>query len=264
MKKSFLKMNNSQYEILEDLIPLIHSFRKKNLDEQTYIEPFLGDGSVFLNVEKYTNFILNDINVDIYMLFNQIKNNHKQLVEDTKKLFTIESKEKRIYEEMSNRYNKSNNYYDMCQLYIYLNRHSFKGLMNHNENRKLIAKYGRYKNPVVPEKEIEIMHEKLNINKIQLFNHSYETVFDNLDYGDVIYCNDVKVNKPQDINEQQKQLVNLAVKACIKGSSVIITNTYNEITKELYKDCSEYYIKKIERCIAGTHTEKEKIIAIYA
>ena len=74
MEKSFLKWAGSKYRMLDDLIPLINSFRKTNLKDQMFIEPFLGSGSVFLNVTEYNNFILNDLNVDLYMIFNQIKN----------------------------------------------------------------------------------------------------------------------------------------------------------------------------------------------
>lgn len=261
MQKSFLKLKKSNYKFLDDIIPLIHSFRKKNLKEQTFIEPFLGTGSVFLNVQEFNNFILNDLSVNIFMLFSQIKNNPTVFIEDTKKLFTSESKEKIFFENMVRKYIKNNDYYEMCQIFVYLNRHAVQGITSLN-------KYGKYKNPYFPKKEINLMHEKLSNNKVSIFNHTFERIFENLEYADVIYCNppDIeKLNTNIDFSyEQHKVLTQLATTACLKGSSIIISNSYNEITKELYKDCSEYYIKKIKTSIFNQKIEKEKIIAIYA
>lgn len=261
MQKPFLKLNQYKFNLLDDLIPLIHSFRKKNIKEQTFVEPFLRTGSVFLNVQDFDNFILNDLNVDIFMLFNQIKNNHNLFIEDTKKLFTLESKEKKYFEEMVKKYNKNNDYYETCKVFIYLNRHALKGLVKLN-------KYGQYKKPYFPEKEICLMHKKLINNKVNIFNHSFERVFENLEYADVVYCNPPnieKINGNIDFNyKEHKKLTELALNSSLKGASIIISNSYNEITKELYKDCSEYYIKKTKTFILNKEIKKEEIIAIYA
>lgn len=258
MKKSFLKIKESNEKILEDLIPLIESFKNEKLKEQTLIEPFLGSGSIFLNIEKFKNFILNDLSVDIFMLFNQIKNNSSLLIEDSKKIFTIESNQKDFFDKMSNLYNKSNNYYEICKIYMYLNRHGIKIPIN-NEIEEYVWKFKNYKTPYFPEKEINLMSNKFKKENVQIFNHSFERIFDNLEYGDVVYCDPPEISNLNEFTYAQHQKLNhLAISASLKGVSIIISNSYNEISKELYKDCSEYYIKTLNK------SRKEEIIAIYA
>ena len=52
---------------------------------ETYYEPFLGGGSIFLNLLdsdiKINKFILSDLNSELISVYNLIKNNHKLLID---------------------------------------------------------------------------------------------------------------------------------------------------------------------------------------
>ena len=53
----------------------------------------------------------------------------------------------------------------------------------------------------------------------------------------------------------------------LPNSTVIISNHYNDITKELYKNCSEYYIKEVRRSISAKSENRgtvKEIIAVFA
>lgn len=272
MNKSYLKWAGSKYRMLDDLIPLIHSFKDTKNKDQTFIEPFVGSATVFLNVTEYDNYILNDLNADIYMLLNQIKNNPKILIDDINQLIINENNNKEKFKEYVEIFNKTKDYYERCKIFIYLNRHCFNGLMRFNKSGKYNTPFGRYPKPYNPEKEILLMNKKLNENKVELFNYSFERIFDNINYGDVIYCdppyvsNFTQYNSESFTYQHQEELRNKAESAIIKGATTIISNSYNDITKELYKNCSEYYIKKVRRSIAakgGDRKEAEEIIAIY-
>lgn len=260
MNKSFLKLTQTNNKILDDLVPLIKSFKKSNIN-QTYIEPFLGSGVVFLNIDNFENYILNDLNVDIFMLFSQIKNNYQMLNNDTKKLFNETNRSQENFHMLIERYNKSNNYYERCKLFIYLNRHSVSSQLNFNPSGKYNT-YFKDKSPYFPENEIILMNKTLNSKNVSLFNYSYEKIFDNLEYGDVVYCDPPEIgNGHLGFNfEDYRKLVKLSMINYLQGAKIIISGEYNELTKELYKDCSEYYIKKIKT----NKKNKEEIIAIYA
>jgi len=273
MEKSFLKWAGSKYRMLDDLIPLINSFRKTNLKDQMFIEPFLGSGSVFLNVNTYDNFILNDLNVDLYMIFNQIKNNPEEYIKDLKELFNENNNQVAVFKDFVKKFNATNDYYERAKIFIYLNRHCFNGLMRFNQSGKYNTPFGRYSKPYLPEKEILKMNEKLNKNKVQLFNHSFERIFENLEYGDVVYCDPPYIESFTQYNadsfnyDKQKLLADLALTASLKGSTVIISNHYNEVTQELYKNCSEYYIKEVRRSISAKSENRgtvKEIIAVFA
>lgn len=268
MKKSFLNWENFNNEELMQIVPLIHSFKKENLKNQMFIEPFLGSGSLFLNVDKFDNFIINDTNIQIYMLFKQIKHGHIGFIEDLKLMFCEQTNNKDFFTEEVKKYNSSNDYYKKCLSLIYLNKHSFNNMIRFNQSGKFNSSFVKNKTPYFPEKEIIEMNKKLNMGEVQIFNHSFERIFDNLEYADVIYCNPPQNYQKDDSldfdYEKHKLLNELAFTASLKGSIVLIYNNYNEISKELYKDCAEYYIKKSKTYVAGKKIEKEKMIAIYA
>lgn len=268
MEKSFLKWDNIDSSYLEKIIPLIHSFKKEGMKEQTFIEPFLGSGSVFLNIDKFENYILNDTDINIFMLFNQVKNGSDIFLQDLKEFFTESTNDKVFFKEAVKNYNSSNDYYKKCVLLLYLQRHSFNNLVRFNKLGNFNATFAKKQQSYYPQQEIKKMNEKLNKNIVQIFNYSFQRIFENLEYGDVVYCNPPQNYKNDDNDsfdlEKHKLLNHSAFESSLKGSNIIISNNYNEITKELYKDCSEYYIIKSKKNIAGKIFEKEKMIAIYA
>lgn len=259
MKKSFINCSNSNVEILDDLVRLLHSFKSVNL-EQTFIEPFLGSGVVFLNMEKYDNFIINDANIDIFILFNHLKDNGKQLLEDIKVL----NAQNNNLEAILHRYYQTSNYYERCKLFVFLNNYGISYEMLEKTENNIVDQYKIIndfeKNGVnFSEEEINYFIKKLDNHYTSIFNYSFERIFENLEYGDVVYCDPPEINK--DFSVEKHVLLNkLASSASLKGSKIIISNKYNEMNKELYKDCSEYYIKKVK----NFKHNKEEMIAIYA
>lgn len=252
MKKSFINCSDSNADILEDLIRLLNAFKSGN-SEQTFIEPFVGSGVVFLNMEKYNNFIINDTNVDIFILFQNMKNNKETLLEDIKNL----NKQTNDINHILQKYYKTSNYYEKCKLFVILNSYGINYEQLEN-SETIIGQSTKFFNDF-SLKKIDCFVEKLNNNCVSIFNYSFERIFENLEYGDVVYCD------PPDINccfnaEQHKLLNKLAFTASLKGIKVVISNKYNEMNKELYKDCSEYYIKRIKT----SDQPKEEMIAIYA
>lgn len=256
MKKSFINCAESNVGILDDLIPLLHSFKSPNI-EQTFIEPFLGSGVVFLNIEKYDNFILNDKNIDIFVLFNYLKSNNETFTKELKELCSNKPPNKSIISNLLERYYKTSDYYEKCKLFVFLNSFGVNYVQLEDENKKKL--YLNKNNYCFSIKKINYFINKLNTSSVSLFNYSFERIFENLDYGDIVYC-DPPSRKEHFSIEQHKLLNKLAWSACLKGIKVIVSHEYNEMNKELYKDCSEYYIKRIK----NFDTTKDEMIAIYA
>lgn len=268
MNKSFLNWDTDIYDITKDLLPLFKSFKKSNLNEQTFVEPFFGSGSIFLNIDIFDNFIFNSMNVNIFMLINQIKINSNLFISDCKKLFNQNSKNENYFNNTIKEYKATNDYYEKCQKFLFLNQYGIHSQGNvftgfENEENDLLFFHSRKKN-YFPEKEIILMSQKLNEKKNQIFNHYFERVFENLEYGDVVYCNPPK--KENEFNQEEHKLLNdLSFKCSLQGSMVIVSCDYNDLNKELYKDCAEYYIKKVKNYSKKIeNTKKYEMIAIYA
>lgn len=139
----------------------------KNGDIQTYLEPFVGGGAVFFHIAlKYPvkrNYLL-DINEDLVLTYNVIKNYCGLLVTELKKLEENYLKddeiqrEKKFY-EIRNEFNKekstfnysvyNNNWIHRASQILFLNKTCFNGLYRVNSKGEFNVPFGKYKNPVI-------------------------------------------------------------------------------------------------------------------
>jgi DNA adenine methylase len=171
--KPFLKWAGGKTQILpyidKSIPPIL-----KTVGIDTYIEPFIGGGSVFFNIAsnyKVNKFVLNDGNKDLFLMYKVIKDKAPALIESLKKLkkeFTWLSDKKRsdYYYTIRSRYNNTgdDSRDEILQKAVYgifLNKTCFNGLYRKNKKGEFNVPYGRYKNP-------EIFNESnlLNISRI--------------------------------------------------------------------------------------------------
>jgi DNA adenine methylase len=274
MEKSFLKWAGSKYRLLNELLPVLTSFIDPKIKNQTFIEPFVGSGTVFLNMSGIDNFILADNNSNLLNLYLDLQKNYEHFIEHAKKYFIEENNNVEAYKKLVAYYNSQDiTDAEKGYLFIYLNRHCFNGLMRFNKSGRFNTPFGRYKSPQFPEQSLQIMRDKIHNHQVQFMQADFSRVMENIKYGDIVYCDPPYVSSFNQYGsdlfgmEQQKNLAYLATQGAKRGAKVVISNHYNEITKELYKDCSEYKVVSVRRSIAsrGEHRgHVEEIIAVYA
>lgn len=91
MQKSFLKWPGNKYKILESIIKLLPKGKR-------YIEPFVGSGVVFLNVD-YPKKIVADCNPDLINLYHVLIDRGDSFIEYAKSFFTDKNQSKEKYME---------------------------------------------------------------------------------------------------------------------------------------------------------------------
>jgi DNA adenine methylase len=274
MEKSFLKWAGSKYRLLNELLPILSEFVDSKIENQTFIEPFVGSGTVFLNMTGVDNFILADNNPNLFNLYMDIQKDYEHFIENAKKYFVAENNTPEAYKKLVTYYNSQEiTATEKGYLFIYLNRHCFNGLMRFNKSGRFNTPFGHYKNPQFPEESLRVMCDKIHGTNVQFFQADFSRVMENIKYGDIVYCDPPYVSSFNQYGSdlfgiaEQKQLATLAKKGAQRGAKVVISNHYNEVTKELYKDCDEYKVVSVRRSIAskGEHRGTvEEIIAIYA
>lgn len=86
------------------------------------IEPFVGGGSVFLNLsfDKYT---LVDSNPDLISLFSAIKQTPEKLIKQANALFTPLNNQAENYYQIREEFNHTSDSLKRSAMFIYLNRH---------------------------------------------------------------------------------------------------------------------------------------------
>ena len=94
--RSALKWAGGKKKIVSDIASLLPKKGKKRL-----VEPFVGGGSVFLNLD-FDEYLLIDMNKDLINLFNIIKNQPTEFIIDAEKLFISDNNQSEKYEEGRN------------------------------------------------------------------------------------------------------------------------------------------------------------------
>ena len=75
--KTFIKWSGNKSKHLNKILPYIPS------EYNTYIEPFVGSGALFLRLEP-KKWLINDLNKDCINIWNNIKENPKDIISEFK------------------------------------------------------------------------------------------------------------------------------------------------------------------------------------
>ncbi|OCG01386.1 Dam family site-specific DNA-(adenine-N6)-methyltransferase [Gilliamella sp. wkB112] len=267
-QRAFLKWAGGKYELVDTI--------KQYLPEgDQLIEPFVGAGSVFLNT-NYKSYILADINNDLIELFNLLKTNPDQFINDLKLLFNSQNNNSDAYYQLRDVFNASQDQYLRSLLFVYLNRHCYNGLCRYNNSGLFNVPFGRYNTIYFPEKELYFFAEKAQTAKF--ICAPYQDVMKKAKRNSVIYCDPpyLSANEATGFTayysnnfgfEEHKRLSQLAEKIAYKNDiPVLVSNHYTDYTKTLYNKAYYLHRTEIRRSIscAGEGRKKiDEILALY-
>jgi len=169
------------------LMPSIIQHLPKNIQSYNYIEPFIGGGAVLFHLQP-KNAIINDSNIELINVYEVIKNNLEDLINDLK-----------------NHKNESEYFYDLRGLdrtdifkdltniqrasrIIFLNKTCFNGLYRVNNAGEFNSPFGRYKNPnIVNEPVLRAVNKYLNANNVEIKSGDYSNILKQADEKSFIY-----------------------------------------------------------------------------
>lgn len=194
--KPFLKWVGGKKQI----ISLITSKIVTKID--TYYEPFVGGGSVFLALlsqvksgeREIGKMILSDKNDVLIKTYNCVKKEPKKLIRELEILSkkyhskrSMSDKEK-LYYQMRDKYNRLGRPSIIkAALFIFLNKTCFRGVYREGPNGFNVG-FGHYVNPSIYDKE-QLLEISRCLKKYQvLFKHrAYNAVLDNVRRKDFVY-----------------------------------------------------------------------------
>jgi len=152
---------------------------------ETYYEPFLGGGSIFLyllknnyNIKKY---VCSDINIELIKLWEIVKNNPKQLIKyyiwywNILNKFDSDEYRKKKYYEIKKRFNKTKNPY----MFNFLTRTCFNGLIRYNKNNEFNVGIHPNRKGIKPLSFIKIVnyyHSLFAINDVTFKIMSFDKI----------------------------------------------------------------------------------------
>ena len=153
----------------------------KDINNYTYYEPFIGAGALFFELLPQ-RAVINDINEQLIITYNVIKENVDQLIALLKKHQEMNDKE--YYYEIRNmdrdleKFNLLTNTEKAARL-IFLNKTCYNGLYRVNSLGQYNVPYGKYKNPAIHEElvlrriAITLIPTKL-LSKILILNRRFQ------------------------------------------------------------------------------------------
>lgn len=160
--KPFVKWVGGKTQLLDDIKKALPR-NLSQINDVTYIEPFVGGGAVlFWILQEYPNItkaIINDINEELICTYRVIKSDVEKLILELTRiqaeyLALNEVARKDYFLSQRERYNEKNNSdIETAALFIFLNRTCFNGLYRVNSKGKFNVPHGRYMNPKICDEE---------------------------------------------------------------------------------------------------------------
>jgi DNA adenine methylase len=148
-----------------------------DLENVTYIEPFVGGGAMLFNMLQHhkciARAVINDINPDLIRCYQLIANAPQTLIDRLKNIennyYSVDfPARKELFYAYRDQYNSEGIYPDeRAALFIFLNHTCFNGLYRVNAAGKFNVPYGRYKKPVICNEEL-IMADHRLLNSVEL------------------------------------------------------------------------------------------------
>lgn len=206
----------------------------------TYIEPFLGSGSVFFFLQP-TKSILSDVNKELIDTYLGVKNSHHDVVEQLQKYQTEHSNEFYYKTRATNLVDTI----DVAARFIYLNRTCFNGIYRVNNNGAFNVPKGTSDSVFRTEDDFETWSRLLSTARLEVTD--FEIAIDEAMEGDLIFADPPytvrhNLNGFREYNEKlfswddQVRLSKSLIRAKDRGAYIVSTNANHQSVRELYED----------------------------
>lgn len=188
--KPFLKWAGGKGKLL----PIINKQLPQGIHKgeiKTYIEPFLGGGAVYFNLNKQYNFdrvILNDTNIELIATYRTVKEKVESLIIELTKLEqTFLTKDvvdrQTMYYEIRTKFNQEKTTIDYTKVdsfviqhsahLIFLNKTCFNGLYRENSKGEFNVPFGDYKNPTICDVD-NLRNCSFALQRVELISMDFE------------------------------------------------------------------------------------------
>jgi len=252
--KPILKWVGGKRQLLEEIVPLIYP------NASTYVEPFIGGGSVLFATQP-KKAIINDDNKELINVYKVIKSAPEDLIA----LLNIHSQQNsseyfydlRSLDRTADKYEQMNEIEKAARI-IFLNKTCYNGLYRVNSSGQFNTPYGKYKNPnIVDATTIRAISHYFNTATIKILEGDYKKALKGIRKGAFVYLDPpyMPISESSsftgytafgfDIN-QQEQLRDECIKLHNKGIKFLQSNSDCEEIKELYSDRSIFKIKHVQ------------------
>jgi len=258
------------------ILPKLRRYMKK--EGSCLIEPFVGSAAVSLNT-NYDHYILNDTNADLIGMYKEMVKDPDAFLKDAFELFDKFNTSVQYY-ELRAHFNSLPPCRERYLIFLYLNRHGYKGLVRYSKATGFNVPWGDYKKPYFPEKEIRFFAEKFksadftSICFKELLSQRMAAMDDTVVFADPPYVPLSSTAKFVGYTEDgfdlclHQELDELMAKfvQSVKGGKAYLTNHDAFILEQLYAGYEKKIKLRVKRSIsakAKKHKKAPEVILVY-
>lgn len=256
---------------------LLSQFRKLNLypperfDIKTgrYFEPFVGGGAVFFDLLPEKAF-LSDLNSELVVTYNVIKNDVENLIKSLKKHKLDKEYFLKIRAQNSEKLSDLN----IASRFIFLNRTCFNGMYRVNSKGEFNVPFGSNKNPLICDEE-NLRKVSKALKKVEIKHQDYKQILKKARKGDFIYFDPpyYPTNKTSSftsytteafLDKEQTELRDTFEKLHKKGCFVMLSNSDTPFINKIYSEIKGARISKVSagRAINSDASKRGKITEV--
>ncbi len=245
--KPFVKWVGGKRQLLKQFKELeLYPPEEFKPTKNTYFEPFVGGGAVFLDLLPQ-KAVLSDMNFELITAYNVIKTDLKKLISKLKIHQKNNSKE--YFLKIRSQNPKKLSPVSVAARFIYLNRTCFNGLYRVNQKGEFNVPYGKYENPlIVDEENLERISKALK--NVKILHQDYKETVKNAKKGDFIYFDPpyaplnptssfTSYTKDGFGEKEQIELRDLFWELHKKGCFVMLSNSNSDFINEIYGELTK-------------------------
>ncbi len=267
--RPFLKWAGGKYRLLDRLLSNLPTGKR-------LVEPFVGSGAVFLNA-GFASCLLCDLNPDLIGLYKTLRREGPRFIAEARGLFSPANNTQEAFLRLREAFNTSTNTEDRSLLFLYLNRHSYNGLVRYNKKGIYNVPFGKYKAPYFPERELTVFLGKLRSCDVTFAVQDFRATFAALRPGDVVYCDPPYAPASATANftaytgggfgvQEQVALAASAASAAKSGIPVILSNHDVPFTRELYASArlESFPVQRFISCNPARRGAARELLAVFS
>jgi len=243
--RPFVKWAGGKTQFLEIINLLLPA------DYNQLIEPFVGGGAVFLNIQP-NKLIINDLNQELMTAYRVIKDTPKPLInllQEYEKKHSLE-----FYEQLKQKEPKDLTHLEIATRFIYLNKTGYNGLYRVNSQGIFNVPFGqKEKIKLFERNNVLATSDYLYATDCQILNKDYQELLPLIKEGDFLF-----VDPPYDsengngfisyttnkfTRQNQQELAQFLKECEKKGANWLLTNHATSFIKDLYKDYWQFTFK---------------------
>ena len=268
--KPFVKWVGGKRQLLKQFRDL-GLYPPENFDPitNTYFEPFVGGGAVFFDLLPETA-CLSDLNNELVVTYNVIKNDVENLIKSLKK----HKLDKEYFLKIRAQNPEKLSDLNTASRFIYLNRTCFNGMYRVNSKGGFNVPFGKYTNPLICD-ESNLRKASKALKNVEIKKQDYKEVLKKTKKGDFVYFDPpyYPVSKTASftsytsesfLEKEQIELRDTFIELHKRGCFVMLSNSDTPFINKIYSEPKGLRITKVQagRAINSDASKRGKITEV--